>query len=199
MADLELNKNENIIIDNNSSIERETSSSPKETENKNDIICPELKNIEYQTMLMKGIELKVNHSAAIYKPDELDSFLENKKKTIKKISWSKLDKTQKIRKLNDFIERYSIENELSIQDKEEMKKFIKVSLNRKKLQRVKDVSYDKDKGIINSIPLLVFNKETHKFTLKSSKKKSTSSSLGLGNKLKNKNKTTKNNKNKNKN
>jgi len=199
MADLELNKNENIIIDNNSSIERETSSSPKETENKNDIICPELKNIEYQTMLMKGIELKVNHSAAIYKPDELDSFLENKKKTIKKISWSKLDKTQKIRKLNDFIERYSIENELSIQDKEELKKFIKVSLNRKKLQRVKDVSYDKDKGIINSIPLLVFNKETHKFTLKSSKKKSTSSSLGLGNKLKNKNKTTKNNKNKNKN
>jgi hypothetical protein len=47
-------------------------------------------------------------------------------------------------------------------------------LDRKKLQRVKDVTYDVKTGRIKAIPGLTFNKNKHKFTLRRvDKKKST--------------------------
>ena len=39
-------------------------------------------------------------------------------------------------------------------------------MDKKKLQRVKDVNYNKDTGEINDIPALYFNKPTNHFTLK---------------------------------
>ena len=69
-----------------------------------------------------------------------------------------------------------------------LKKYLAISLDRKKLQRVKDVLYDKALGSIKSIPSLHFNTTTRKFTLKRSEKRvSTLKSLGKG-------KTRKNNK-----
>ena len=47
-----------------------------------------------------------------------------------------------------------------------MSTFISTSLDRKKLQRTKDVTYDTNTGIIKSIPCLSFNKTSKKFTLK---------------------------------
>ena len=48
-----------------------------------------------------------------------------------------------------------------------------------KLQRAKDVEYVKETGIIKSIPNLMFNQKTRKFTLKRcEKRQSTLKSLG---------------------
>jgi hypothetical protein len=43
---------------------------------------------------------------------------------------------------------------------------LKDCLDRKKLQRVKDVTYDKSVGIIKEVPALSFNKLNKHFTLK---------------------------------
>ena len=50
-------------------------------------------------------------------------------------------------------------------------------MERKKLQRVKDVQYSIDTGKIISIPGLLFNKKNNKFTLKNMDKKGSLKSL----------------------
>ena len=60
-----------------------------------------------------------------------------------------------------------------------MKKYLKECINKKRLQRVKDVLYDKEEGIILSIPNLIYNKSRQRYTLKrSDKRMSTLKSLG---------------------
>jgi len=62
-----------------------------------------------------------------------------------------------------------------------LKKYLEESLDKKKLQCVKDVQYDKTTGKIKSIPNLHFNIATRKFTIKRNEKRvSTLKSLGTG-------------------
>ena len=44
--------------------------------------------------------------------------------------------------------------------------FDEKALDKKHLQKVKDVIYDKETGVIKNIPVLVFNNTTRKFYLK---------------------------------
>jgi hypothetical protein len=44
--------------------------------------------------------------------------------------------------------------------------FLKDCLDKKKLSRVKDVIYDKEKGIVKDIPALTYTKSNKHFTLK---------------------------------
>jgi hypothetical protein len=96
----------------------------------------------------------------------LDKFLENEKINNSSEPWSKLDKTAKIRKLTEYADNYQKENNLSDEEYEKLIIFFKDCLDRKKLQRVKDVIYDKNIGIIKNIPALLFNKQTNNYTLK---------------------------------
>jgi len=98
--------------------------------------------------------------------DNLDKFLENERTCNENDSWSNLDKTAKIRKLNAFSVEYAKQHELNEAQTEELCKFLKDALDHKKIQRVKDVMYDKTTGLIKSIPALAFNKPTNHFTLR---------------------------------
>lgn len=98
--------------------------------------------------------------------DNLDKFLENERTSNENDSWSNLDKTAKIRKLNAFSLEYAKQHELNEAQTEELCKFLKDALDHKKIQRVKDVMYDKTTGLIKSIPALAFNKPTNHFTLR---------------------------------
>ena len=101
----------------------------------------------------------------------LDKFLEDDKQTSRKEPWSKLDKTMKTKKIMAFVESYSEEKKLQKDQKKALETFLKDCLNRKRLQRVKDVDYDKDNGIIKSIPSLVPTKTSKQFTLKNIEKR----------------------------
>ena len=108
----------------------------------------------------------------------LDKFLENEKNTNSNEPWSKLDKTAKTRKLLAFAEKYKSEQNLSDAEYSKLVAFFKECLDKKKLQRVKDVVYDKDIGEIKELPALHFNKPTIHFTLKNiDKRVSTTRSL----------------------
>ena len=97
-------------------------------------------------------------------------------------------KTIKIKKLDDYVAKIASEHILTPAESLSLRKYLATSLDRKKLQRVKDVIYDKTTGSIKNIPSLHFNTTTRKFTLKRSEKRvSTLKSLGKG-------KTRKNNK-----
>lgn len=127
--------------------------------------CPELTTLKFKTMMLNGVPLTVS-KITTNNIDNLDKFLENEKTTNGNDTWSNLDKTAKIRKLQVFAEMYKEENELCEEECAALMRFLKDALDHKKIQRVKDVVYDKTTGIIKSIPSLSYNKQTSHFTLK---------------------------------
>jgi hypothetical protein len=96
----------------------------------------------------------------------LDKFLENEKNNNANEPWSKLDKTAKIKKLYLFADTYKLANNLTEKEHQDLIAFFKDCLDRKKLNRVKDVIYNKETGEIKDVPALHFNKPTSHFTLK---------------------------------
>ena len=96
----------------------------------------------------------------------IDNILENEKIHNKSDAWNKLDKTVKIQKLHSFAEKYGKDHTLPIKEIKHLKMFFNESLDKNKLQKTKDVVYDKEKGIVQSIPALTFNQTNRAFTLK---------------------------------
>jgi len=111
--------------------------------------------------------------------NEIAKYLENEKNKNKQDSWNKLDKTDKIQKLHAFAEKYGKDNGIPIKEIKNLKMFFKDCLEKNKLQKTKDVVYDKEHQVITSIPSLLFNTNTRAFTLKimDSKRVSTIKSL----------------------
>jgi hypothetical protein len=139
--------------------------------------CVELKNIKYKTMLMSGNAIK--ETKTTNNMNNLENFLENEKITNKAEPWAKLDKTVKTQKLLVYAELYAKEKEYNEDEKTNLVKFLKDSLDRKKLQRVKDVIYDKTTGEVKEVPGLIYNKSTNHFTLKNSDSKRVSTLKSL--------------------
>lgn len=98
--------------------------------------------------------------------NNIDAMLENEKQKNKSDSWNKLDKTVKIQKLHAFAEKYGKDNAYPAKEVKNLKAFFVSCLNKAKLQKTKDVVYEKESGEITSIPALFFNSITHNFTLK---------------------------------
>ena len=130
--------------------------------------CKELKNIAYKTMLLNGHEIvpDVNNT----NNNTLSKYLEDETSANQKENWSKLDKTQKVKKLLNHVELLEKKYTLSDEEVNKCKKYLLKCLERKALSKVKDVIYDKDKGIINSIPNLQFDNTNRVFALKKDEK-----------------------------
>jgi hypothetical protein len=131
--------------------------------------CVELKNIKYKTMLLNGNPMKETKSSDNL--SNLDKFLEDEKSVNQNEPWCKLNKTTKTKKLIDFVYTYKQTAELNEEEEALLITFFKDSLDRKKLQRVKDVVYDKVNGQIKEIPALTYIKATKHFTLKNMDKR----------------------------
>jgi len=153
--------------------------------------CQELKNINYQTMLLN------NNTMSNKKPniDNMNEILSKSKDNHCKKPWNKLGKSIKLKKLIEYHEKYSEDNKLTIKEKSTLRSYLLTCLERKQIQRTKDVVYDQFEGRIINIPSLIFNKNLKKFTLKRSEKKS-STLKSLAPKRKKKKKKSKDKKNK---
>ena len=134
--------------------------------------CQELVNIEYQNMLLNGGKKNEGKNkepvGTIY---NIEDFLEKEKLYESKQPWGKLNKIKKFQKINEYIDSFSKKNNISDKNKSEVLSNIKNALNKKKLQRIKDVVYNKETGVIKSIPALEFDKEKLTLTLKNNEKK----------------------------
>jgi hypothetical protein len=132
--------------------------------------CIELKNIKYKTMLINGVAL--NDTKASQSIHNLDKFLENEKNSSENEPWCKLNKTIKIKKITEYVLNiYKDKHDLDDLESEKLIGFLKDSLDRKKLQRIKDVIYDKENGTIKEIPALNYTRATKHFTLKNIEKR----------------------------
>lgn len=97
---------------------------------------------------------------------ELDILLEKEKIRNKGDVWIKLDKTVRNQLLQEFADKYGKEHSLSSKDLKLLKTFFKTCLDKNKLNKSKDVAYNRENRVITSIPALHFNQVTKNFTLK---------------------------------
>jgi hypothetical protein len=97
---------------------------------------------------------------------KIDDFLEKEITNTRNENWNKLDKGSKIQKLHIFAETYIKENKLPTKEVRQLKNFFSDCINKNKLQKAKDVNYDKATGAILSIPSLTINSISRNFTLK---------------------------------
>lgn len=128
-----------------------------------------IKNIQYRNILH-------NTSASArstVSEETLDAFLTaNIDATItSKLSWNKLSKTTQLKKLVDFATHISQQKNYTEDEKQQLIGFFKKCLDNKRLQRIKDIKYDVETGIITDIPILLYNKTTRHFTLKNTENK----------------------------
>jgi hypothetical protein len=131
--------------------------------------CQELKNIKYKTMLLNGKLLHETKSANDL--SNLDKFLENEKNNNVNEPWCKLNKTTKIMKIMNFIDTYKKDKNLDEEETLLLTTFLKDSIDKKKLARIKDVNYDKINGIVKDIPCLIYTKSSKHFTIKNMDKR----------------------------
>lgn len=151
--------------------------------------CIELKNIQYKTMLLNGKPIKETKSANDL--TNLEEFLENEKNNNQNEPWCKLNKTMKLKKLIEYARIYKEKNLLDEEEEVGMELFFRECLEKKKLYRVKDVSYNKETGIILDIPSLVYAKNKKHFTLKNTDKRASTLNSLTPKKMITKDRTTK--------
>lgn len=161
---------------------------PEVKKNKRFDECMELKNIKYKTMIKNGAPMKETKQSNNLA--NLELYLEKEKANNSSEPWCKLDKNLKTRKIIDFVEKYRSEHSLENDETNLLTAFLKSCLDKKKLNRVKDVIYDKTTGSIKEIPALTFTKANKHFTLKNTDKQRVSTLKSLapkkGQTLKNK-------------
>ena len=131
----------------------------------------DLKNIKYKSMLLSNSTYNNLSPRDTNDVNNINDFLEKEKKTHTNELWSKLDKTIKMQKIRVFIEDYSTINNLTAKESKFLLSFLTTGLEQKRLSKAKDVIYDRETGVIKSIPCLLFNQINRKFTLKRCEKR----------------------------
>ena len=85
----------------------------------------------------------------------LETLLNSEIATNKKVGWTRLNKTEKVKKLNAFAKQYCEEQQLPQQNAvKKLQKYLKTKLEQKRLLAAKEVEYDPGAGVIKSIPML---------------------------------------------
>lgn len=133
--------------------------------------CREYNSLKYRTMILTGSPIDVKTESS---EEFINTFLKNDIENNKKGVWNKLSRTEKHRRISDFVENnltplYTLDvNEQSL-----ALKFCIMLLDSRKLSKTNDITYNKEDRVIERISGLVFNTITRKFVINLEKPKMT--------------------------
>jgi hypothetical protein len=96
----------------------------------------------------------------------LEKFFEADKLQNEHESWRKIEKEVRHKKLIQYASRYIAENELGADDEACLILFFKECIENNKIQKVRDVDYDRKAGEIKNVPGLHYNRSERRFTIK---------------------------------
>jgi hypothetical protein len=133
--------------------------------------CREYNSLKYRTMILTGSPLDVKPESS---EEFIHTFLSNDIENNRKGVWNKLSRTEKHRRINDFVDQnltplYS----LDLIEKSMALKFCIMLLDSRKLSKTNDITYNKDERMIERISGLFFNPVTRKFMINLEKQKTT--------------------------
>jgi hypothetical protein len=96
----------------------------------------------------------------------LEKFFEEDKLQNEHESWRKIEKEVRHKKLVQYAGKYVEENNLSEKDHQGLITFFKECVENNKIQKVRDVDYDKKLGEIKHVHGLQYNSDERRFTIK---------------------------------
>lgn len=132
---------------------------------KNDSDCKEYNSLKYKTMIMTGTNIEPTLDS---NEEKINMFLSMDMEKNKKGVWSKLSKTEKVKKIKNYIKTVlAKEHDLTEAELLYANKFFSLWMDRKKLSKNNELIYNQDVGLIEGIEGLTFNVETRKFTINS--------------------------------
>jgi len=97
--------------------------------------------------------------------EKLEEFFE-KDKLNNTEPWRNIEKEKKLAKMTCFAKQYCMQNNLGEVEEERLTYFLHECIRTNKIQKVKEIDYDKMKGTIKSIHGLHYDEDTRQFTLK---------------------------------
>ena len=125
--------------------------------------CKEFNNLKYRTLISTGTNIESNIDTS---EDAINNFLNMDIENNKKGIWSKLTKTEKIKKIKQYInEKLKVEYNLTDEEIVYTIKVFTIMIDRKKLSKNNELIYNQENGFIEQIGGLVFNIETRKFNI----------------------------------
>lgn len=133
--------------------------------------CREYNSLKYRTMILTGSPIDVKSESS---EEFIHTFLSNDIENNKKGVWNKLSRTEKHRRITDFVDQnltplYSLDTG----EKSMALKFCIMLLDSRKLSKTNDITYNKEERMIERISGLVFNPTTRKFMINLEKQKTT--------------------------
>jgi len=125
--------------------------------------CKEFNNLKYRTLISTGTNIESNIDTS---EEAINNFLNMDIEHNKKGIWSKLTKTEKMKKIKNYINN-TLKDEYKLTEDEISTaiRFFTFVMERKKLSKNNELSYNQDEGFIEQIIGLQFNIETRKFTI----------------------------------
>jgi hypothetical protein len=96
----------------------------------------------------------------------LEDLLEDEKEASRFESWNKIDGVLKLQKLETYAESYGRNQNLAADEVQSLKTFFQECLAKKKLQKAKDVIYDKSTGVVQNVPALYIHGASRQYSLK---------------------------------
>ena len=136
-------------------------------------------NIKKKTKYVPNISNNQNDSNNYSNKSEIDDLLEIEKNNLYKNPWNKLDNTTK----NNLFKKYIIleKESHSLDDNQTSVLHNLLIKNIKKINKISDVDYNSEEGVLNAIHILKFNEDTKSFTLNFAQKKSKSATKSKSN------------------
>jgi len=95
--------------------------------------------------------------------------------------WKKLEKGMKLNRILQYVENETIEKELSIERKKDLKNLLFRAIDSGNLNKISDVMYNEETCEIETIKILEFNSSSKKYKLKTSTSKNRSVSKSRSN------------------
>ena len=136
-------------------------------------------NIKKKTKYVPNISNNQNDSNNYSNKSEIDELLEQEKNNLYKNPWNKLDNTTK----NNLFKKYIIleKESHSLDDNQTSVLHNLLIKNIKKINKISDVDYNSEEGVLNAIHILKFNEDNKSFTLNFAQKKSKSATKSKSN------------------
>ena len=139
--------------------------------------CQELRNIRFRS----GSGTSVAPEAASEEASAVEAILDTESSERRCRPWSRLDPAVRARKLHDYAEVLIAEQSLDAHQAESLKEAFRMGAQRRRLERARDVQYDRTTEAVVAVPNLIYNQTSRRYTLKRSDKRvSTLKSLAPG-------------------
>jgi len=125
--------------------------------------CKEFNSLKYRTLISTGTNIE---STVDTSEETINNFLNMDIENNKKGIWSKLTKTEKTKKIKNYVNNI-LKPEYNLTDEEmaTATRFFTITMERKKLSKNNELTYNQDDGLIEQIGGLNFNTDTRRFTI----------------------------------